>query len=198
MSLYKCKISYEKRRFKSKLKQYKILEDYIKDGELDIETIIKEYSGYVYTSIKNMSNTILSNEDIEEIISDVFFFLWKNKDKLKKTDKVNFYLVGIAKNLLKEKYRKQKESSNIDDYENYLSNDKTLDEIYEEKARMQILQKGLDSLSDNDRKIFRLFYYGNKKSKEIAEELNMNEITVRSRLHRIKKQIKKDLNFWRI
>lgn len=198
MSLYKCKISYEKRRFKSKLKQYKILEDYIKDGELDIETIIKEYSGYVYTSIKNMSNTILSNEDIEEIISDVFFVLWKNKDKLKKTDKVNFYLVGIAKNLLKEKYRKQKESSNIDDYENYLSNDKTLDEIYEEKARMQILQKGLDSLSDNDRKIFRLFYYGNKKSKEIAEELNMNEITVRSRLHRIKKQIKKDLNFWRI
>lgn len=180
------------------MKQYKILEDYVKDGELDIETIIKEHSGYVYTSIKNTSNTILSNEDIEEIISDVFFVLWKNKDKLKKTDKVNFYLVGIAKNLLKEKYRKQKESSNIDDYENYLSNDKTLDEIYEEKARMQILQKGLNSLSDNDRKIFRLFYYGNKKSKEIAEELNMNEITVRSRLHRIKKQIKKDLNFWRI
>ena len=36
------------------MKQYKILEDYVKDGELDIETIIKEHSGYVYTSIKNM------------------------------------------------------------------------------------------------------------------------------------------------
>lgn len=180
------------------MKQYKLLEDYVKDGKLDIETVIKEYSGYVYTSIINMSNNVLSNEDIEEIISDVFFVLWKNKDKLKKTDKVNFYLVGIAKNLLKEKYRKLKENLNIDDYENYLSNDKALDEIYEEQTKMQILQKRLNSLNDNDKKIFRLFYYGNKKSKEIATELKMNEITVRSRLHRIKKQIKKDLDFWRI
>jgi len=53
-------------------------------------------------------------------------------------------------------------------------------------------------LNAQDKMIFRLFYYGNKKSKEIAKELNMNEITVRSRLHRIKKQIKKDLEFWRI
>ena len=180
------------------MKQYKLLEDYVKDGKLDIETVIKEYSGYVYTSIINMSNNVLSNEDIEEIISDVFFVLWKNKDKLKKTDKVNFYLVGIAKNLLKEKYRKLKENLNIDDYENYLSNDKALDEIYEEQTKMQILQKRLNSLNDNDKKIFRLFYYGNKKSKEIATELKMNEIAVRSRLHRIKKQIKKDLDFWRI
>jgi len=180
------------------LKQYKELEEYIKQGKLDIEKIIKEYSGYIYTSIINMSSNILKDEDIEEIISDVFFILWKNKDKLKPTDKVNFYLVGIAKNLLKEKYRKQKQNLNIDDYENYFSDDKTLEEIYEEKAKMQILQKELDLLSDNDKKIFRLFYYGNKKSKEIAKELKMNEITVRSRLHRIKKQIKKDLEFWRI
>ena len=63
---------------------------------------------------------------------------------------------------------------------------------------MQILQKELNLLSDQDKKIFRLFYYGNKKTKEIAKELELNEITVRSRLHRIKKQIKKDLEFWRI
>ena len=156
------------------------------------------YSGYIYTSIINMSSNILKDEDIEEIISDVFFILWKNKDKLKRTDKVNFYLVGIAKNLLKEKYRKQKKNLNIDVYENYFANDKTLEEIYEENAKMQILQKGLNALSDSDKKIFILFYYGNKKSKEIAKEMNMNEITVRSRLHRIKKQIKKDLDFWRI
>ena len=180
------------------MKQYKELKEYIKEDKLDIETVIKEYSGYIYTSIINMSSNILKDEDIEEIISDVFFILWKNKDKLKPTDKVNFYLVGIAKNLLKEKYRKQKQNMNIDDYENYFSNDKTLEEIYEENAKMQILQKELNLLNENDKKIFRLFYYGNKKTKEIAKELKMNEITVRSRLHRIKKQIKKDLEFWRI
>lgn len=175
------------------MKQYKVLEDYIKDGNLEIETIIKEYSGYVYTIVINMSNSILSNEDIEEIISDVFFIFWKNKDKLKNNVKVNFYLAGIAKNLLKEKYRKQKENLNVDDYENYLSNNKNLDEIYEEKVQMKIINNRLNLLNDEDRKIFRLFYYNNKKTKEIAKELNINEITIRSRLHRIKKQIKKDL-----
>ncbi len=175
------------------MKQYKVLEDYIKDGKLDIEAVIREHTSYVYTSILNMSHTALSNEDIEEIISDVFFILWKNKDKLKYSDKLSFYLVGIARNLLKEKYRSQKQNLNIDDYENYLSNNKTLDELYEENISIMILQKRLNLLNDNDRKIFRLFYYGNKKTKEIAKDMDMNEITVRSRLHRIKKQIKKDL-----
>ncbi len=176
------------------MKQYKVLKDYKKNEKLDIEAVIREYSAYVYTSIINISHTALSNEDIEEIMSDVFFILWKNKDKLKYNDKLNFYLVGIAKNLLKEKYRKQQENLNIDDYENYLPSDKTLYEIYEENDSMRILQERLNLLNHNDRKIFRLFYYKNKKTKEIAKEMNMNEITVRSRLHRIKKQIKKDLN----
>ena len=166
--------------------------NYIKDGKLDIEAVIREHSSYIYTSILNMSHTALSNEDIEEIISDVFFILWKTKVKLKYSDKLNFYLVGIAKNLLKEKYRKRKQNLNIDDYENYLSNNKTLDELYDENISIMILQKRLNLLNENDRKIFRLFYYGNKKTKEIAKEMNMNEITVRTRLHRIKKQIKKE------
>lgn len=58
---------------------------------------------------------------------------------------------------------------------------------------MKIINNRLNLLNDEDRKIFRLFYYNNKKTKEIAKELNINEITIRSRLHRIKKQIKKDL-----
>ncbi len=175
------------------MKQYKVLKDYISNGKLDIEAVIREHSAYVYTSIMNMANTVLNNEDIEEIMSDVFFILWKNKNKLNDNDKLTFYLVGIAKNLLKEKYRKQKKNLNIDDYENYLSNNRTLEEIYEENNSIMLLQERLDLLNDNDKKIFRLFYYENKKTKEIAKQMNMNEITVRSRLHRIKKQIKKDL-----
>ncbi len=175
------------------MKPYKVLSDYIKNGKLDIETVIGEYSGYIYTTIRNLASTIISDEDIEEIISDVFLILWKNKQKLKDTDPLNFYLAGIAKNLLKEKYRKLKNNLNIEDYQNNLSNNQDLYEYYEQNEEMTIIQNRLNLLSAEDRKIFRLFYYGNKKTKEIANELKINEITVRSRLHRIKKQIKKDL-----
>ena len=45
------------------MKQYKILEDYVENEQLNIEQVIKDYSGYVYTAIINISEN-LSNEDI--------------------------------------------------------------------------------------------------------------------------------------
>ena len=117
------------------MKQYKILEDYVENEQLNIEQVIKDYSGYVYTAIINISEN-LSDEDIEEILSDVFFIFWKKKDTLKKDDKISFYLVGIAKNLIKEKYRKQKGNLNIDDFENNISTNDDIYEYYEDKCRI--------------------------------------------------------------
>ena len=171
------------------MKQYKILEDYVENEQLNIEQVIKDYSGYVYTAIINIAGN-LSNEDIEEILSDVFFIFWKKKDTLKKDDKISFYLVGIAKNLIKEKYRKQKDNLNIEDFENNISNDGDIYEYYEEKSRMEQI---INNLDDIDKTIFRMFYYNNQKTREIAQKLKMNEITIRSRLHRIRKQIKEKI-----
>ena len=176
------------------MKQYKILEDYVENEQLNIEQVIKDYSGYVYTTIINISEN-LSDEDIEEILSDVFFIFWKKKDTLKKDDKISFYLVGIAKNLIKEKYRKQKGNLNIDDFENNISTNDDIYEYYEEKCRIEQIQKIVNNLDDIDKAIFRMFYYNNQKSKEISRKLKMNEITIRSRLHRIRNQIKENIDF---
>lgn len=176
------------------MKQYKILEDYVENEQLNIEQVIKDYSGYVYTAIINIAGN-LRNEDIEEILSDVFFIFWKKKDTLKKDDKISFYLVGIAKNLIKEKYRKQKDNLNIEDFENNISNDGDIYEYYEEKSRMEQIQQIINNLDDIDKTIFRMFYYNNQKTREIAQKLKMNEITIRSRLHRIRKQIKEKIKF---
>lgn len=176
------------------MKQYKILEDYVENEQLNIEQVIKDYSGYVYTAIINIAGN-LSDEDIEEILSDVFFIFWKKKDTLKKDDKISFYLVGIAKNLIKEKYRKQKGNLNIDDFENNISTNDDIYEYYEEKCRIEQIQKIVNNLDDIDKAIFRMFYYNNQKSKEISRKLKMNEITIRSRLHRIRKQIKENIDF---
>ena len=176
------------------MKQYKILEDYVENKQLNIEQVIKDYSGYVYTAIINIAGN-LSEEDIEEILSDVFFIFWKKKDTLKKDDKISFYLVGIAKNLIKEKYRKQKDNLNIEDFENNISTNNDIYEYYEEKSRVEQIQKIVNDLDDIDKVIFRLFYYNNTKSREIAQKLKMNEITIRSRLHRIRKQITENIDF---
>ena len=45
------------------------------DGVLNIEKIINRYNAYIYKILKN---SISSEADIEEILSDVFIIFWKN------------------------------------------------------------------------------------------------------------------------
>ncbi|MCD7959090.1 MAG: hypothetical protein LUF89_06325 [Ruminococcus sp.] len=43
-----------------------------------LEEIIQEFSGYVYTIIRNFSRGCLSEADMEELTADVFVRLWNN------------------------------------------------------------------------------------------------------------------------
>ena len=47
--------------------------------------------------IKN-SGCVFNNEDIEEIASDVFLVIWKNKEKLDINKEIAPYIAGITKN----------------------------------------------------------------------------------------------------
>ena len=76
---------------------------YIKEDVLDIDKIIEDFSGYLYTIIQNAGNFI--KEDVQEIISDTYLILWNNQDKLDLDKKLSSHLVGIVKNLIKQKYK---------------------------------------------------------------------------------------------
>lgn len=175
------------------MESYKVIKDYKENQELNIEKIIKQYSGYVYTIIKNIASQNLKEEDIEEMIADTFFVLWKKQDKLENEMKISSYLAGIVKNLLKEKTRQIKVDDSIDNYENILVDTKNVHEIYEEQQKTILVEQSLQNMSQEDNKIFRLFYYAGKKVKEIAQELNITEIKVKTKLYRIRKKLKKDL-----
>lgn len=83
------------------------------DGKiLNIELAMKDYNNYIYKIIKNKYNNF-SDEDIEEIILDVFLTLWNNQNKLDINQKMSSYIAGITKNLIKKKYRTNNNDKNI-------------------------------------------------------------------------------------
>ena len=103
---------------------------YIKDNVLDIDKIIDDFSSYLYTIIQNAGNFI--KEDIEEIISDTYLILWNNQYKLDLDKKLSSYLVGIVKNLIKQKYKIFNNSyDNIESYEDILITNEGLDVVIE-------------------------------------------------------------------
>ena len=87
------------------MKKKREISQYKNNDNLDLEKVIDEYNAYVYTIIKNMARDNLSKEDIEEIVSDTFFILWKNKEKLDDEKLLSSYIAGIVRNLVKEKLR---------------------------------------------------------------------------------------------
>lgn len=172
----------------------KQIEDYYKvSNQIDWDKIIDDYTPYINTIINNMADS-LSYEDKEEILLDTFFMLWKNQDNILYSLKA--YIIGITKNLIKEKLRKRHITYNISDYEEILTDcENNID--MEERPEIMIIEKLFKTLKEIDFKIVNMFYYSSKSIKEIAKELNMSEFNVKTRLYRVRKKIKKELNIRR-
>lgn len=171
----------------NKLKQMRELKDYIYDNELDLDKIVDDYSHYVRAVVNNMVNDNLTYEDKEEILSDTFFILWKNRYNYILS--LDSYIAGIARNLVKEKLRKAKVTYDISNYENSIEYS-NIDMHVEERDE---IERSLRKLTTMEKNIFNMFYYSSKSIKDIARELDITEFNVSTRLYRIRKKLKKEL-----
>lgn len=165
---------------------------FISNGKLEIEKIVREYSNYVYTIIQN-SGYNMKNEDIEEIISDVFFTLWNNQYKLDTEKRLSSYIAGITKNLMRKKYREKRYES-INDFEEKLVISENFEIILEENEQNALILRTLEKMNIEDQKIFMYFYFEQRSIKEIAKILSISESKVKMKLHRTRKKLKRKLN----
>lgn len=165
---------------------------YIKNNELDLEKIINEYSSYTATIIDNMVRNSLKDEDKEEIVSEVFFILWKNKNKLNVNKYLSSYIAGITRNVVKEYLRKVKINFNISDYENSLYNYDKIDLLDDNVEEISKIEEKLKNMKKIDKTIFLDFYYSFKSIKDIAKEQKISEFSVKQRLYRIRNKIRKE------
>ena len=170
-----------------------ILKDYLKNGKVDIDKIIDDFYGYVYIIVKNGVSIAMTDEDIEEIVSDVFVAIWKNSINLLKTTEIKPYLIGIAKNVIRNKYRNTELNFSISDYEENLIYNCNIEKITEENEQNKVILDTLKTVKPKEYEIFIMFYYESKSVKEIAKVLNLSTSNVKTILHRVRKVIKRNL-----
>lgn len=166
----------------------KRINDYIDKNELNLDRIIDDFTPYVRKIIDNMAKETLTYEDKDEVLADTFFILWKNQSK--DIISLDAYIAGITRNLIREKLKKRKITYNIDECEN-ITDYNVIDSFLEERLEIENCLKVLNKV---DLKIFNMYYYYSKSSKEIANELKISEGNVYVRLNRIRKKLKKELN----
>lgn len=157
-----------------------------------LEKIIDGFSGYVCTVIRNFSRGAFSEQDIDELCSDVFYNLWKHRENLDANIGLKAYLSAIARNAVKNRFRSQNPpAEDISELE--LADDFSIEEAAERREMMNTLYEALQTLSDSEREIFLRFYFYGEKSSEIAIKTGIAESSVRSKLSRTRTKLREYL-----
>ena len=80
-------------------------------------------------------------------------------------------------------------------YEVYIitSCQKGLPPYYDFSDKIKFIENIVDNMDSESKEIFIYFYYEQRRIKEISKILNVTESKVKTRLHRIRKTIKKEL-----
>ena len=111
-------------------------------------------------------------------------------------DKISNYLIGVSKNILFNKLRKNKTKYsrvNLEDFKDILGTKDDVERLLEEQDKIKFIENIVDNMDNESKEIFIYFYYEQRRIKEISKILNVTESKVKTRLHRIRKTIKKEL-----
>ena len=155
-----------------------------------LEAALAQYGAYVLAVIRNRSRGVLTPEDHEEIASDVFLALWRGAKKITR-GQLRPWLGAVARNQTADAMRRKRVYVPLED-DTLISLEPLWERMYEDQ-RSEAVQKALLALSDEDREIFYRFYDLAQTAAQIAEAMQMNASTVRSRLMRGRETLRKEL-----
>lgn len=167
----------------------KLILDLRSKDEAALEKVMERYSPLVAAVISNTSKGLLTNADIEETASDVFFCLWKNSGNIK-TESIKGYLCSIAKSKTKDHLRALKIINVLDIEDMELMDSFDISEGIDREAVHNDIADALSQFDDTDREILIRYYYYYQTASKIAKIKGMKLEAVKSRIKRARPKLK--------
>jgi RNA polymerase sigma-70 factor (ECF subfamily) len=163
------------------------------DPERGIRALLDAHGGLVYFTVRRVLKGY-PEDDIEECVSDVFLYIYQNRDRLDLEDgAIKAYLAKTALHrALDQKRRVARIPMPVEDA---IWDAGAADRSVEEEALSNLergeLIEAIVSLGDPDASILIAKYFIGMKGKEIAAMLHMKENTVAARAARALKRLRK-------
>jgi len=167
----------------------KLLMQLTKRQKNSINQAIEIYTPYLSTVLYNMVGNGLPKEDIEEIVSDVFVMLWKNAEYINlEKGTLKSYMAVSTRNFALKRLRKKNDFTSLDEIEVPDSCD-----FEKDCVNSDAVWKAVMSLGEPDNEIFVRCYKYQEKLRDIAKATGLKVSTVKSKLLRGKRKLKKIL-----
>jgi RNA polymerase sigma-70 factor (ECF subfamily) len=168
-----------------------------KNGDLEAyEEIIKLYDKKVFSLIFNM---IRNQDDVEDIAQEVFIKIYRNLKNFKEESSLYTWIYRITVNICIDEMKKRKQVVYLDEKIQVQDGEieiqipdtgKPLDEIAEDKEIKDRLINCINKLPENARIMIALRDIKEFSYQEIAEILNLNIGTVKSKINRARNMLK--------
>ena len=162
----------------------------LKVGDKDsFDLLYQEYYLVLYRTALLISG---KKEDAEDVLQDTFVSIYNNIKTLSGFEKLRPWIFSILKNASYTRYTKSKREfpdefilDKAEESPTYLGEDD-----FAEKSE---IQDALKNLKEKEREVLVLYYYNDFTIEEIASICKTFQGTVKSRLYRARKNLKKEL-----
>ncbi|NEW83040.1 MAG: RNA polymerase sigma-70 factor [Mariniphaga sp.] len=165
----------------------------LKKGDVAaFDILYNKYSRRLYNfSVKYLK----SAEEAEDVVHEVFLYIWEKREGLKPDSSFNAYIFTIAYNIVKKNFIKRAKDKSFQDelIYNLLKQENNLDKSIDYKFLLEKVEAIIDTLPDRRKEIFIKRKYDGLSVKQIAEELGISPNTVENQLASAQKQVQEKL-----
>lgn len=134
-------------------------------------------------------------EESDDLVQTVFMNMIRSRATFTGSHKFETWMYTIARNALKDHYRKNKKSAafvDAEQVEDQLQDAATADDKIHKREEERLLKKALELLNETDRELIILSRYKEMKYQEIGALLNLSEGAIKVRIHRAVKQLREN------
>ncbi|MBV4357303.1 RNA polymerase sigma factor [Pinibacter aurantiacus] len=160
--------------------------------ELAFGQLFYAWKGKLYGFLFNLTRSEAKSEDV---VQDVFFKVWQNRDKLREIDNFSSYLLRMAQNHAIDQLRKlSRESTFIAALGEQELQTKSPEDALLKKEIQKVIETALELLPPRQREVFKLHQQQGLKHEEIANLLGLSVSTVQNHMFRALENIRKYFN----
>ncbi|MEQ6124012.1 sigma-70 family RNA polymerase sigma factor [Pseudotenacibaculum sp. MALMAid0570] len=159
-------------------------------NQSDFLKVVLPFKDKVFRLAKRL---LVSTEEAEDATQELFFKLWRNKEKLSDYKNVEAFAMTMTKNYCYDRL-KSKQASNLTlVHSNYKEKDTSLDKKVEYRDTVNQVHKLIENLPEQQKLIIQLRDVEQYDFDEICKMLDMKPTAVRVALSRARKTIRQEL-----
>lgn len=142
------------------------------------------YNRYFGLMFIDACKRMASREDAQDIVQETFINLWKRREYLDPEKSIAGYLYAAMRNKVIDWFSRQEVNSKyINSFKSFYEEGSCVtDHAIREKQLASIIEREIDALPPRMREIFILSRRANLSHKQIAQQLDLSELTVKTQV----------------